>query len=577
MASQGDRGTSDFGFGSSRRRRWAGWGFEGVRFEPPAEMVTWLEERVGPAEPFPRIEPTEIVVPEPRPVPGISGRVSREPSERLARARGQGLPDLLRLRVGALPALPDAVALPGSAEEVEAILRVCAESGTRVIPRGGGTSVTGGVNVLPDGPPVVVLDLGRLSGLRELDERSGLALFSAGTAGPEVERALGDEGFTLGHFPQSWELSTVGGWVAARASGQESLGYGSIRDLVAGVEVVAPAGRLRLPAFPATAAGPDLRQLVLGSEGRLGVITDVTLRVRKKPPPLTVWAALLPTWEQGLDAARELVQAGVPLHLLRLSNEPETEVAMAVGLSGHRRLAPLVRGWLRLRGIPDRGRGGCLLLLGTAGEERRVRWAEDASHHFVARRGGVSLGRGPGRHWVRDRFRHPYLRDALLDRGWATDTLETAAPWSRLPELAATVNRAIEGALAEEEDVAADEPPTDPAAEAGGERVASLCHVSHPYRDGASLYFTFFYRCSSDFERALERWARIKRAATEAVVAGGGTLSHHHGVGSWHAPWLGREIGADGVRLLASAVRELDPQGVLNPGVLLESTTSPRQ
>ena len=556
---------------SSRRRRWAGWGFEDVRFEPPAEMVAWLERRVGPAEPLPRTEPTEIAVADPRPVPKLPGRVSRDPSERLARARGQGLPDLLRLRVGALPALPDAVAFPGSGEEVEAILGVCAERGLRVIPRGGGTSVTGGVNVLPDGPPVVVLDLARLSGLDELDDTSGLATFAAGTAGPEVERALGERGFTLGHFPQSWELSTVGGWVAARASGQESLGYGSIRDLVAGLEVVAPADRLRLPAFPATAAGPDLRHLVLGSEGRLGVITRVTLRVRRKPPPLTVWASVLPTWEQGLGAARELVQEGVPLHLLRLSDEPETEVAMAVGLSGHRRLAPLVRGWLRLRGVPDRGRGGCLLLLGTAGEERRVRWVEEASHHFVARHGGVSLGRGPGRHWVRDRFRHPYLRDALLDRGWATDTLETAAPWSRLPELAETVTRSIEGALAEGD---------DPGAAADGERVASLCHVSHPYRDGASLYFTFFYRCASngaaDVDCALERWARIKRAATEALVAGGGTLSHHHGVGSWHAPWLRREIGTEGLRLLASAVRELDPRGVLNPGVLLGSP-SPRK
>lgn len=558
---RGDRGAS----GVSRRRRWAGWGFEDVRFEPPAEMVAWLEERVGPAEPFPRVEPSEIAVPEPRAVPEIRGPVSHEPFERLTRARGQGLPDLLRLRAGALPALPDAVVRPDSPDQVEAVLRVCAERGLRVIPRGGGTSVTGGVNVLPDGPPVVVLDLERLTGLEELDETSGLATFAAGTSGPGVERALGDRGFTLGHFPQSWELSTVGGWVAARASGQESLGYGSIQDLVAGVEVVAPAGRLRLPAFPTTAAGPDLRQLVLGSEGRLGVITHVTLRVRKKPPPLTVWASILPTWEQGLEAARELVQAGAPLHLLRLSNEPETEVAMAVGLSGHRRLAPLVRGWLRLRGIPDRGRGGCLLLLGTTGQDRRVRWAEEASHHFVSRHGGVSLSRGPGRHWVRDRFRHPYLRDALLDRGWATDTLETAAPWSRLAELTETVTRAIEGALVEGDGSGAD---------ADGERVASLCHVSHPYRDGASLYFTFFYRCASDgspdVERALERWVRIKRAATDALVAGGGTLSHHHGVGRWHAGWLGREIGAEGLGLLASAVRELDPRGILNPGVLLD-------
>jgi len=539
---------------STRPRRWAGWGFEGERFEPPAEMLAWLEHRLGPAEtPFPRVEPGHIAAPEPRRLPELPGEVSRDALDRLTRARGQGLPDLLRLRAGTLPVLPDAVARPRSSEDVEALLRVCDGAGLRAIPRGGGTSVTGGVNVEPGEAPAVVLDLEHLAGLEDLDAASGLATFAAGTPGPRVEAELGAHGFTLGHFPQSWELSTVGGWVAARASGQESLGYGSIRDLVAGIEMVAPAGRLTLSAFPATAAGPDLRHLVLGSEGRLGVITRAVLRVRETPPPLTVWAILLPAWSDGLAAARELVQEGVPLHLLRLSDEPETQVALAVGLSGHPRLAPLLRGWLKLRGIPDRGRGGCLLLLGTAGEDRQVRWIEEAAGRLAARHGGVSLGRRPGRHWVRDRFRHPYLRDALLDRGYATDTLETAAPWSRLPALAGAIRRALEGAL-----------------ERAGERVAALCHVSHPYRDGASLYFTFFFRCPADLDEALTRWAAIKRTATDALVASGGTLSHHHGVGTWHTPWLAREIGEGGVRVLAAVARELDPHGVMHPGVLLD-------
>lgn len=449
-----------------------------------------------------------------------------------------------------MPALPDAVLRPGDDGEVECVLQAAARDGVRVIPWGGGTSVTGGVNVLPGDAPVISLDLGRLAGLEALDEVSGLATLGAGTAGPALEDALAPHGFTLGHFPQSWELSTLGGWAATRASGQESLGYGSIQELVAGLELVAPAGRLRLPALPASAAGPDLRHLVLGSEGRLGVITRATVRVRRRPERLQVVGTLLPGWAEGLEAARELLQEGVPLTLLRLSDEPETEVALAVGLGSTGPVAPLVRGYLRLRGI--RG-SGCLLLTGAAGAAAHVEETLERSAAVLKRHGGVPLGASPGRHWRADRFRHPYLRDALLDRGFATDTLETAAPWSRLPALAREVRRALEETLADD-----------------GEAAAVLCHVSHPYRDGASLYFTVFFRCPADPEAAVERWAVLKRAATRAIVAGGGTLSHHHGVGSWHAPWYGDEVGPAGRGLVAAAAASLDPAGVLNPHVLLD-------
>jgi alkyldihydroxyacetonephosphate synthase len=483
-------------------------------------------------------------------VAGAGAALSTETLDRLAHSRGQGLTDLLRLRSGTVPALPDAVLRPGDDGEVDGVLRAAALAGVRVIPWGGGTSVTGGVNVLPGDSPVVSLDLGRLAGLEDLDEVSGLATLGAGTPGPAIEAALGGRGFTLGHFPQSWELSTLGGWAATRASGQESLGYGGIQELVAGLELVAPAGRLRLPAFPASAAGPDLRHLVLGSEGRLGVITRATVRVRRRPERLQVVGTLLPGWEEGLEAARELLQEGVPLTLLRLSDEPETEVALAVGLGSTGPVAPLVRGYLRLRGI--RG-SGCLLLTGAAGAPGYVEETLERSAAVVKRHGGVSLGASPGRHWLADRFRHPYLRDALLDRGIATDTLETAAPWSRLPGLAREVGRALEGALADD-----------------GEAAAVLCHVSHPYRDGASLYFTVFFRCPADPEAAVVRWAVLKRAATRAIVAGGGTLSHHHGIGSWHAPWYADEVGPAGRELVAAAAASLDPAGVLNPHVLLD-------
>jgi len=531
-----------------RRRRVGGWGFEGESFPPSAELLAWLEERVGPPEhSLPSAAAPPPAIP-PRPLPGLPFPVSVDPLDRLAHARGQALPDLVRLRTGRVPALPDGVARPDSADQVEVALAACSREGVRVVPWGGGTSVTGGVNQLPSDRPSLVLDLERLAGLAALDRHSGLATFGAGTAGPALEAALTAAGLTLGHFPQSFELSTVGGWVVTRSSGQESLGYGRIEDMVAGLELVAPAGRLRLQALPASAAGPDLRHLVMGSEGRLGVVTSATLRVRPRPASTAVEAALVADLGRGLDAVHELVTGGVPLTVVRLSDPAETRVAMAVGLASSR-AAGLVRAWLRLR---RQGEGSCLLLYGTSGDPETVRTVLGCARSVIRRHRGTILGRNPGRHWQRDRFRHPYLREGLLDLGFATDTLETATPWSAVAGTRERVAEAIASALDGE-----------------GERVAVLCHVSHPYRDGASLYFTFFFRTAGDADRTVARWATCKRAATRTVAAAGATLSHHHGVGSHHAPWYEAEVGPLGREIVATAARLLDPGGILNPHVLL--------
>jgi alkyldihydroxyacetonephosphate synthase len=531
------------------KRRLGGWGFEGESFPPSEQLVSWLVERVGHAEhPTPPgcAPPPDLAAVE---LGDLGAELSLDPNDHLAHARGQGLVDILRLRTGLVPALPDGVCRPRSSEEVAAVLAACSERAIRVIPWGGGTSVTGGVNVLAGDEPTVTVDLEHMAGLTDLDRRSGLAAFGPGTRGPQVEATLAEYGLTLGHFPQSWELATVGGWVATRSSGQESLGYGRIEDMVAGLELVAPDGRLSLPARPASAAGPDLRQLVMGSEGRLGVITEATLRVRPRPEEAAVTAALLPNFDRGLDAVRDMVIGELPLTMLRLSDPPETRVAMAVGLAASR-LGPWVDRYLALRGFGD---DACLLLIGAAGDRDAVDDCLRCARLVVRSQRGVWLGRGPGRHWQRDRFRHPYLRESLLDLGFATDTLETATSWSRAASLRETIAAAIAGALNEVD-----------------ERVAVLCHVSHPYRDGASLYFTFFFRCAPSVEETIARWADIKRAANNALVASGATLSHHHGVGQWHAPWLEGEIGTVGIDLIETAARRLDRQGIMNPHVLLE-------
>jgi alkyldihydroxyacetonephosphate synthase len=541
--------SSESGTGPPRRRR-AGWGFEGESFPPSESLLQWLTDRLGPTIAYPSFDPSSFHFAEPHTLPHLPGQISLEPLDCLAHARGQGLPDLLRLRAGAVSALPDAVARPGSATEIEQILHQCSRSDIRVVPWGGGTSVTGAVNVLPGQNPVISLDMERLAGLEGLDLESRLATFGAGVRGPDLESQLKPHGLTLGHFPQSWELSTLGGWIATRASGQESLAHGGIDGMLAGADAVTPTGRLELAAMPSTAAGPDLRQILLGSEGRFGVLTRATVRVSQLPERMYVEALLLPSWEEGLVAVRKLTQDRLPLQLLRLSDEPETEVALRAGLADHSLVAPLLRGWIRLRGI--RG-SGCLLLCGAAGSTGETEACLDRAAAILRCHGAVALGRRPGRRWLEDRFRHPYLRDSLLDRGIATDTLETAAAWSSLPSLAHSVRAALESALREEQ-----------------EATSVLCHLSHPYQDGASLYFTFFFRCPTGVEEALSRWARLKRRATEALLETGGTLTHHHGVGRWHAPWLEREVGSTGHRLLAAAARAVDPEGILNPQVLLD-------
>jgi alkyldihydroxyacetonephosphate synthase len=528
-----------------RERCWNGWGFAGESFPVPAGATAWLEARIGTGEALPAVAEAEIEVPPPRPVAALAVPTTSGRPVRLRHACGHSFPDLVALRTGAIPAYPDAVCFPTSAAQVAELVSGAATAGVVLIPRGGGTSVVGGVTVPAGGRPTVVLSLERLRGLVGIDPRSQLATFRAGTLGPEVEAALAPHGLRLGHEPQSFELSTVGGWVATRSAGQRSSGIGKIDELVAGVEVATPLGVWRLPGQPGSAAGPELRRLVVGGEGRLGVITEATLRVRPIPEHEDGLAVLLPGWAAGQEVCRRLMQEGVPVEVLRLSDPEETTFAMTLAS-----LSPLAARASRTLFSLRRYRHGCLLLVGWTGTAQQVTLAASVSSAVWRAAGGLAVGRAGWRRWRADRFRHPYLRDALLSAGWGVDTLETAAPWSALAAVYEGVREALRRAGG-----------------GGGVRVAVGCHLSHAYADGASLYFTFFWPLAHG--REVVQWGALKAAATEALLAAGGTLSHHHGVGRIHAGYLAREVGAPGVAVLAALVRTLDPGGVLNPGVLL--------
>ncbi len=465
------------------------------------------------------------------------------------RAGGLSYLDLLRHKGngGSGPPLPDVVVTPADPAQVQSVLTVCREHGLAVVPFGGGTSVVGGVAALR-GPhkAVVALDLHRLDRLVNLDATSRTAVLQAGVRGPDAERLLAGHGFTLGHVPQSFERATIGGFAATRSAGQASSGYGRFEDMVQGVRLATPQGEWRLGRAPASAAGPDLLRLVLGSEGAFGVVTEVTVRVRPAPTHRRYEGLIVDGWRHGVAAVRALAQARTLADVTRLSDPAETDIGLA--LSGGAKTA-LVRRYLRARGV----REPCLLVLGwEGGSDREVaarRAATLATIRGTKRHRTVSLGAAAGNRWRHGRFAGPRQRDALMAAGVCVETLETAARWSALPELASAVRAALHDAL--------------------GPAVV-MCHVSHAYETGASLYFTVLAPRSE--HDPVGQWQRAKDAAGEAIMANGGTITHHHAVGVDHQPWLATEIGDLGIDVLHAVKRTLDPTAIMNPGKLLRSS-----
>ena len=527
-------------------RRWNGWGDETLRFPVPQPALAFLEATLGPAT-LPHDAELGNVVSQVHPTRLTRGvLLQTDPEVRLRHALGQSLPDWVALRSGRIPAYPDAVAFPESDADVRDLLRFAAWAGARVVPYGGGTSVVGHLTPPAGDAPVLTVDMGRMSRMARLDEISGLATFGAGVVGPYLEAQLRARGFTLGHYPQSFDYSTLGGWVATRSSGQQSAHYGRIERLFAGGRMESPSGPLDLPVFPASAAGPDLREMVLGSEGRLGIITEATVRVRRMPEHEAFFGVFFPDWTSGMQAVRAMVQAGLPLSMARLNTAEETRTSLL--LAGKPRLTALLRRYLRFRHI---GEEGCLAILGVTGHPVHCKTARAEALATAREQGGLDVGEIAGRAWRKNRFRAPYLRNSLWEAGFAVDTLETALPWSRIP----AALEALEGVLRS-------------GLEPHGEAVHVMSHLSHVYPDGASLYTTYLFRLA-DPETTMERWRALKGIASRAVVESGGTISHQHGVGTDHAPYLAAEKGPLGMAALGAVMKTFDPEGLMNPGKLV--------
>ena len=537
--------------------RWWGWGDPARSASlDPGTLAYLREEFAISGRPQPPVALDQVAIEPPaisaatlgvlREIVG-SEHIRTDHADRVRHAAGKGYPDLVRLRAGTPDRAPDAVAYPGSREQLRALLRACAKHSLAVVPFGGGTSVVGGVAPLcgEQQQAVLTLDLDRLDGLVRLDRQSHTVTVGAGMRAVELERALSDEGLTLGHFPQSYEYVSLGGCAATRSAGQASTGYGRFERMVLGVSLCAPIGIVSTSAVPASAAGPNLRELIVGSEGVLGVIDELTLRVHAAPEERVYEGVFFESFEQGVDLLRGLAQSGLAPDVARLSDVPETRVSL--DLARHGGIVEwLGRSYLGVRGY----RNGCLAIFGFEGQRGMLRARRRRAHALVRAHGGLFVGQAPGRAWRASRFSAPYLRDELLTHGVLVETLETATSWSNLTALHRCVGLAVAEAL-----------------DACGTPGVVGSHVSHVYDTGASLYFTLLAPQLEGNE--IEQWQAVKRAAGDAIVVGGGTISHHHAIGRDHAPWIERELGHDGVEALRALKDRLDPTGIMNPGKLL--------
>ncbi|MEU2618410.1 FAD-binding oxidoreductase [Streptomyces sp. NPDC007157] len=545
-----------------KHMKWWGWGVEGVGFrhEDKPGFAPFVQKAVGldlrAAErterpDFSRLKVPASTAPEEF-VAVLSGIVGAgntlvDDLSRVVHTYGKSLRDLVRVRAGVIARSPDVIVYPADEAEVRGVVEAAVQADAVIIPFGGGSNIAGSLEPHMDESRVVVsLDLGRLNQVLEIDPCSGLARVQAGALGPDLEAQLNRDGWTMGHFPDSFTHSTLGGWVATRSSGMQSDKYGDIADIVKGLRVVRAGGVLVIRAVPSASTGPSVREMVVGSEGRLGVITEVTVQVHRLPEKRAIHAYFFENLDHGLAAMQEIAESDVSPSVTRISDAQETAFSLATSKESkgvQKKAQAGLLAYLRRRGwnLDEM----CLSFIGFEGDEAHVKRQKSLVGRIVRKHHGIGVGKGPGALYDQKKFDTPYIRDFLLDRGAAGDVSETAGPWSKLRGIHAAVYAAA-----------------DRAYEKLGRTGWTMSHMSHSYHSGACLYFTFAFVFGDD---PLGEYDTVKRAIQQAFVDAGGTISHHHGVGLEHAPWLAEDISTEGVAIMSGLFGAADPGGNFNP------------
>jgi alkyldihydroxyacetonephosphate synthase len=525
-----------------RRRKHWGWGYEDEQpsLEELRGAAGFLSARLGfgSSEPEQPVPLSDIALPAPRlrPSPALAAVCATDDYERALHCYGRSYPDIVRAFRGRFDHPPDVVAHPRDEAELQASLDWALSAGAAVIPFGGGTSVVGGVEAagLERFPAVVTIDLKALDRVLEVDPVSLSARIQAGATGPGLEQQLGEHGLTLRHFPQSFQFSTLGGWIATRAGGHFATLYTHIDDLVESVRALTPTGAWESRRLPGSGAGVSPDRMLIGSEGTLGVITEAWVRVRRRPVHRASAPVRFAEFMAGADAVRALSQSGLYPSNCRLIDAREAEVTGA-GDGSH-----------------------ALLVLGFESAEHDVEGWMTAALEICADRGGAWERRGAGRSsgqavgsWREAFLRAPYLRDVFIAIGVLSETFETAITWERFPRFHEHVVSRVREAVRE----------------ACGDGTVT-CRFTHVYPDGPAPYYTILAPARRGDE--LEQWAHVKRAASDAVIEGGGTITHHHAIGREHRPWYDRQRPEPFAAALRAAKAAVDPTGALNPGVLVD-------
>ncbi|NLT30813.1 MAG: FAD-binding oxidoreductase [Propionibacterium sp.] len=547
--------------------KWWGWGVEGTAFNPDdkPKLQPFVLERVGldisatAKSPAPAFE--DLDVPASRlpdelrdTLQGIVGPdfLFTDDMDRVVHTFGKSVRDLVRIRRGDFKRVPDVVVYPGTEAEVAEIVDAAVAADAVVIPFGGGSNIVGSLEPLAtETRPVISLDLGRMSKVLEIDAEAGLARIQAGALGPSIEEQLGRRGWTMGHFPDSFTHSTLGGWVATRSSGMQSDKYGDIADITRGLRMVMPGQILELRPLPSYSSGPSVREMVIGSEGRLGVITEVWVHIHRVPEERVILAYFFPDMASGLRAMHDIAKSDAAPSVTRVSDSRETQFSMATQKKSKGLSKYVTKGLMEV--LKRRGwnlEQMCMSFIGYEGSKAHVAYEKSLVKEIVAKHGGFLVGKGPGQLYDQKKFDTPYIRDFLLDRGAVADVSETAAPWSRLEELYESTIEAAEQAM-----------------ERVGVRGYIMCHLSHSYHAGACLYFTF--AIADDSPESLLKYDEVKRSVQQSFIDNGATISHHHGVGLEHAPWIEADISTAGTFITGKLFEGVDPGNNLNPGKII--------
>lgn len=484
--------------------------------------------------------------------PGLNlDQIQVDPISRLKHGLGKSYHDTIRSFVEESIDLPAFVLLPETEEDIQHILAQAAKHQLRIVPFGGGSSVTGGLQADHSKGDAFTLSLQRMNQLLEFDPESHTAVFQPGAYGPDIEKMLNKRGFTLGHFPQSFEFSTIGGWAATRSAGQESGRYGKIEDMIQALWAVTPRGIIGSQDFPRHANGIDLHRLFLGSEGTLGIITRIKVKIQRKPKDRIWVSAVFRSFEDGMNAIREMIQQGFHPAITRLSDEDETRLYSLLSSHEPAGIERLIRNWMKSR-LKNKGYGKPAVLMVMIPVEHEVNKAEGkAIRMILKKKGGALIPASTAENWEASRFSLPYLKDTLIQHRILIDTFETITSWHELKSL----YDHIRSRLGSESNFF----------DSGG---LLLCHISHIYLTGASLYFTML--APQEKGNEVDQWKAYKEVVTQAIFEKGAAVSHHHGIGKDHQQWYLHSMKKTDRALLKAIKQHLDPDHLLNPNKLFD-------